>query len=131
MTVHTHLFPETKEVLETLKERGNQVGIISTKYRYRIEECVSQHFAKGFFDVIIGGEDVTASKPDPQGILAALNRLECERNEVLYVGDSTVDAETAERAGVDFVGVLNGVTTRSELEAFPHLKVVPNLMGLL
>jgi phosphoglycolate phosphatase len=131
MTVHTHLFPETKEVLETLKERGNQVGIISTKYRYRIEECVNQHFAKGFFDVIIGGEDVTASKPDPQGILAALNRLECERNEVLYVGDSTVDAETAERAGVDFVGVLNGVTTRSELEAFPHLKVVPNLMGLL
>ena len=47
------------------------------------------------------------------------------------MGDSTVDAETAERAGVDFVGVLNGVTTRSELEAYPHLKVAPNLMGLL
>jgi phosphoglycolate phosphatase len=131
MTAHTHLFPETKEVLETLKERGNQVGIISTKYRFRIEEFVNQHFEKGFFDIIIGGEDVTANKPDPQGIFTAVERLGCQKEEVLYIGDSTVDAETAERAGVDFVGVLNGVTPCRKLEAYPHLKIVTDLTGVL
>ena len=131
MTAHTHLFPETKEVLETLKERGNRIGIISTKYRYRIEEFVNLHFDIGFFDVIIGGEDVTASKPDPQGIFTAVERLGCTKEDVLYIGDSIVDAETAERAGIDFVGVLNGVTTRQKLEMYPHLRIASDLTGLL
>lgn len=46
MTANTKFFPETVAVLKALKKRGAQIGIISTKYRYRIHEMVDQHFPK-------------------------------------------------------------------------------------
>lgn len=127
MTPNTVLFPETVAVLQTLKKRGAKIGIISTKFRYRIREMLDQHFAEDFFDVIIGGEDVKHAKPHPQGLKKALRRLHRTRKETLYIGDSTVDAETALRAKVDFVGVLNGMTTREELAAYPHRQILDSL----
>lgn len=88
---------------------------------------VDQHFPKDFFDIIIGGEDVKQAKPDPQGIKKALRRLHRRKSETLYIGDSTVDAETAQAAKVDFVGVLNGMTTREELMVYPHRQILDNL----
>lgn len=127
MTVNTFFFPETVTVLKTLKSQGAQIGIISTKFRFRIREMVDQHFPKDFFDIIIGGEDVKQAKPDPQGIKKALRRLHRRKCETLYIGDSTVDAETAQAAKVDFVGVLNGMTTREELMVYPHRQILDNL----
>ena len=127
MTVNTFFFPETVTVLKTLKSKGAQIGIISTKFRFRIREMVDQHFPKDFFDIIIGGEDVKQAKPDPQGIKKALRRLHRRKSETLYIGDSTVDAETAQAAKVDFVGVLNGMTTREELMVYPHRQILDNL----
>lgn len=127
MTVNTFFFPETVTVLKTLKSQGVQIGIISTKFRFRIREMVDQHFPKDFFDIIIGGEDVKQAKPDPQGIKKALRRLHRRKSETLYIGDSTVDAETAQAAKVDFVGVLNGMTTREELMVYPHRQILDNL----
>lgn len=127
MTVNTFFFPETVTVLKTLKSQGAQIGIISTKFRFRIREMVDQHFPKVFFDIIIGGEDVKQTKPDPQGIKKALRRLHRRKSETLYIGDSTVDAETAQAAKVDFVGVLNGMTTREELMVYPHRQILDNL----
>ncbi len=114
-------------MLKTLKSQGAQIGIISTKFRFRIREMVDQHFPKDFFDIIIGGEDVKQAKPDPQGIKKALRRLHRRKSETLYIGDSTVDAETAQAAKVDFVGVLNGMTTREELMVYPHRQILDNL----
>ena len=127
MTVNTFFFPETLTVLKTLKSQGAQIGIISTKFRFRIREMVDQHFPKDFFDIIIGGEDVKQAKPDPQGIKKALRQLHRRKSETLYIGDSTVDAETAQAAKVDFVGVLNGMTTREELIVYPHRQILDNL----
>ena len=127
MTVNTFFFPETVTVLKTLKSQGAPIGIISTKFRFRIREMVDQHFPKDFFDIIIGGEDVKQAKPDPQSIKKALRRLHRRKSETLYIGDSTVDAETAQAAKVDFVGVLNGMTTREELMVYPHRQILDNL----
>ena len=101
MTANTRLFPETAEVLAKLKAQGAKIGIISTKYRYRIME------------------------------LLALEKLQAEKTSTLYIGDSTVDAETARAAGTDFVGVLHGTTTREELAAYPHVDVMKDLTKLL
>lgn len=127
VNANTVLFPETIHVLQELKAQGAKIGIVSTKYRYRIEELVEKYFPKGFFDIIIGGEDVKKMKPSPQGILKALKKLRRNRKETLYIGDSTVDAQAAFHAKVDFVGVLNGMTTREELESYPHRRILENL----
>jgi len=127
MNDNTVLFPETVSVLTKLKEQGAKLAIISTKYRYRIQAVIDKHFPKGFIDVIIGGEDVKAAKPDPQGVKAALKKLKATKELALYVGDSTVDAETARNAGIDFCGVLNGLTTYDELAAYPNRQILPDL----
>ena len=131
MTANTILFPETEEVLRALKANGARIGIISTKYRYRIMELMGKIFPEGFIDIIVGGEDVKEAKPSPEGLLQAASRLNCPKEQILYLGDSTVDAETAQNAGVDFAGILHGMTTREELAAYPHTAIFPDLLPLI
>ena len=131
MTANTVLYLETKSVLTALKDADALIGIISTKFRYRIEELLSQHFPPHFCHLIVGGEDVKTPKPSPEGLLLAIRELHSTRAETLYIGDSTVDAETARAAGVDFAGVTHGVTTAQELARYPHVKIMPTLEGLL
>lgn len=131
MTVNTVLFLETKSVLIALKDAGANIGIISTKFRYRIQELLNQHFPSDFLDIIIGGEDVKAAKPSPEGLLLAIKQLRVNKAETLYIGDSTVDAETARAAGVDFAGITHGVTTAQELRQYPHKRIMSTLEELL
>ena len=131
MTANTRLFPETREVLQQLKQQGARIAILSTKYRYRIEELAARDFPAGFFDLIVGGEDVKQMKPDPEGLFLAMERLGVTPAETLYLGDSVVDALTAQAASVPFAGILHGVTTRQELAAYPHTAIYNDLYGLL
>ncbi|WP_294608331.1 HAD-IA family hydrolase [uncultured Bacteroides sp.] len=131
MTINTVLFLETKSVLLALKDAGAFIGIISTKYRFRIKELLDQHFPSNFFNIIVGGEDVKAAKPSPEGLLFAIKQLHATKAETLYIGDSTVDAATAKAAGVDFAGVTHGVTTAEELSKYPHWKIMSSLEELL
>ena len=131
MTVNTVLFLETKSVLTALKDGGAQLGIISTKYRFRIKELLDRHFPEGFIDIIVGGEDVKEAKPSPEGLLLAIRQLHTTKAETLYIGDSTIDAEAAQAAGIDFAGVTHGVTTAKELSKYPHLKIMSSLEELL
>ena len=86
---------------------------------------------KDFLDIVVGGEDVKAPKPSPEGVKFALEHLGSSPEETLYIGDSTVDAETAQNAGVDFAGVLNGMTTAEELRVYPHKIIMQNLGELV
>lgn len=131
MTDNTVLFPETAEVLETLKENGVKLGIVSTKYRYRIKEVLDREFEGELIDVIVGGEDVTTHKPSPEGLLLAIEKLNSKPDNCLYIGDSTIDADTAQVAGVDFYGVLNGATTKEELSKYPNIMIAKDLNSLL
>lgn len=131
MTINTVLFLETKSVLLALKDAGAFIGIISTKYRFRIKELLDQHFPGNFFNIIVGGEDVKAAKPSPEGLLFAIKELHVTKAETLYIGDSTVDAATAKAAGVSFAGVTHGVTTAEELSKYPHWKIMSSLEELL
>ena len=131
MTANTRLFPETAEVLTRLKAQGAKIGIISTKYRYRIMELLGHALPQGTIDLIVGGEDVQTPKPSPEGVFIALKKLHTEKASTLYIGDSIVDAETAQAAGTDFAGVLHGTTTREELAAYPHTDIMNDLTALL
>ncbi len=74
-------------------------------------------------DLIVGAEDVQIEKPNPEGLLLAVEQLGIRKEEVLYVGDSLVDAQTAQNAGISFAGVLTGTTTRGEFEDYPNLYI--------
>ena len=121
------LVSEVTDVLQALKQQGSKIGVISTKYRYRIMEFVNRHFPAGFFDIVVGGEDVSKAKPSPEGVWYAMKQLNSDTRDCLYVGDSVIDAQTAQAAALDFVGVLHGTTTREELLAYPHIAIIDDL----
>lgn len=130
MNANTLLFPDTLSTLKELKKRGARIGIISTKYRFRILDYLNNYLPADFFDIVVGGEDVKAAKPSAEGVQFALEHLKSTPEETLYIGDSTVDAETARNAGVDFAGVLNGITTADELRSYPHRIIMNSLSEL-
>lgn len=130
MNPNTFLFPDTIRALQKLKAQGMKLGIISTKYRYRIQSFLDEKAPYDWFSIIVGGEDVSSHKPNPEGLLYAIDKLGVSPEAVIYVGDSIVDAETAQAAGVTFVGVTHGVTTADELSQYPHLRIINTLEDL-
>lgn len=130
MSINTRLFADTLPTLHKLKKQGVRIGIISTKYRSRILEFLKIHLPKDWFDIIIGGEDVSRHKPSPEGLLLAIRKLNATPEETLYIGDSTVDAETAAAAGISFIGVTSGMTRHGELARYPHVKIISRLREL-
>lgn len=131
MVANTRLYPGVSQGLEALKEKGCKVGIVTTKFHYRIEQILAKFGAEKLVDVIVGGEDVKEPKPSPEGLLLAAERLEAEKEQILYVGDSLVDAETAQRAKIAFAGVLTGTTTEEEFAEFPRVCVAKSAAELL
>ena len=123
----TTLFPGIAETLSQLRASGYRLGIVSTKYRYRIETILAHHGAHGLVDVIVGGEDVRQHKPAPEPLLRALAKLQVTAAETIYCGDHPVDAEAAEAAEVPFVAVLSGPSQAVEFDRLPRIAIVKSV----
>lgn len=129
MVAKTVLLPSMAATIRRLKRQGMALGIVSTKFRYRIEATLQRENMLDLFDVIVGGEDVSSHKPDPESLILAMAKLHVSRG-ILYVGDSVTDAEAAGRAGVPFVAVLSGVTPREAFRPYDPVAVLSNLSQL-
>ena len=101
------------ELLQTLKEEGHTLAVASNKYQAATEKIVA-HFFPGVFDVVLGERENVARKPDPQIVWDIVECLE-DASEMLYVGDSLVDAETAKAAKIPFVACTWGFCTEEQL----------------
>ena len=123
MVENTCLYEHTLSLLSKLRDAGIKTAIVTTKFHYRIDAILSRFNANHLIDIIVGGEDVSHAKPDPEGLCLAIHKLEVSPANVLYVGDSMVDAKTALNAGVDFAAVLTGTTTGEEFEVMPHVMI--------
>ena len=132
----TNLFEFVPDLVDTLARHGIALGIVSTKFRRRIEAVLARDNLAGRFEPIVGGEDVEALKPDPTGLLRAAATLRVGVERCLYVGDSVTDAETARRAGVPFAAVLSGVTERHAFATYEPVMILdsagelPGALGL-
>lgn len=116
MVENTELYDDTKEILQKLKKEGYKISIVTTKFRYRIEKILNKFNSSDLVDLIVGADDVKVEKPNPEGLLWVIDNWHLEKDNVLYVGDSLVDAKTAENAQVNFAGVLTGTTTADEFK---------------
>jgi len=120
MVDSAELYPGVKEMLVSLREQGYRIGIVTTKFAYRVRNIMKKFDAEDLFDIFIGVGDVTKVKPDPEGLLLAVEKLGVKTEDALYVGDSYVDAMAAEATGMKFAGVLTGNTTWEEFEKYPR-----------
>ena len=87
------------EMLASLRARCAGVGIVTGKSR-RGFEITAARIELGPFDAIVVDDDVAAAKPEPEGILLALDALGAEPDDAVYVGDTVGDMRAARAAGV-------------------------------
>lgn len=130
MTGSSDLYPDAREILEYLKQEGVKVAVVTTKFDYRIEGILEKCHAQEYVEMIVGGNNVANPKPDPEGTLLVLQKWNLAKGEVLYVGDSLVDAKTAKSAGVPFAGVTTGTTTAQDFKEYDCVGVFENLSEL-
>ncbi len=124
-TDFTFPFEGIVEALYTLQRMGLKIGVASNKYQQATQHLMECYFPEIEFAAVIGQRDGVATKPDPGIVYEIMNAAGVvDKEEVLYVGDSGVDMETAKNAGVDAVGVTWGCRTREELESYGPLAVV-------
>ena len=122
------LYDTVPDVIRRLKEREFLLGIVSTKFHYRIEAILKRYGLFDAFNVIVGGEDVMQQKPDPAALQLALQTLgNIDPASAFYVGDSTIDAEAAKRAHMPFVAILSGTTQREDFNSYSPDAVCENL----
>ena len=130
MVEKTILFPGTEALLSALKEKGIPAGIVSTKTGSIIRDIFAFRQLSHLLCLVVGGEHVTRPKPDPQGLQGALAELGLGPEEVLFCGDTVIDARTAQAAGTPFCAVLNGTTPASAFADYPHVHIAPDLNDL-
>ena len=123
----TPLFPGALELLQALGEAGVPVGVVSTKHGGTLRGVLEHDGALPLLALALGSDDVHTPKPDPEGILTALQRLGVSPAEALYCGDTVIDAEAAQRAGTAFCAVLNGTTPASAFDGWPTAHIAPDL----
>lgn len=111
---YTRPYDGMPEVLKQLKAQGHQLAVASNKYQAATEKIVN-HFFPDLFDVILGEREGVELKPNPQIVLDILSTLNIKHSTLLYLGDSLVDFETAENAGVPFVACSWGFVKREQL----------------
>ncbi|MCC8071660.1 MAG: HAD family hydrolase [Bacteroidales bacterium] len=116
LTDFTEPYPGIKSLLIDLRSEGIQVAVASNKYQSAVEELIHHFFGDIDWAAIEGQRDDYPVKPDPSIVFRILGECPTPKAEVLYVGDSGVDMETARRACVDSVGVTWGFRPIKELQ---------------
>ena len=90
------LFPDTTPTLEKLRKLGVKMGIVTNTSMKAVNMVFRLHGLKGYFDAVVTRETVKKLKPDPEGILLAVNKLGA--TSFFVVGDHVRDALAANSA---------------------------------
>lgn len=109
-------YPGIPELLEELTARGVSLAVTSNKYQEAVTKIIAHYFPDANFKAILGNTEGMPRKPDPSIVFKALSMCPTPKSDVLYVGDSGVDMETARRACVESVGVSWGFRPILELK---------------
>ena len=113
---HTRPYEGIMELLATLREKGYAVAIVSNKIDFAVKELSKLYF-QGIVPVAIGEKEGIRRKPAPDTVFEALKELGRTKEEAVYVGDSDVDIETAQNAGMPCISVLWGFRDKAFLKA--------------
>ena len=95
------LFPETRQVLETLRAKGLKLGVISN-FDSRLYSVLDDLRIRSFFDAVTICSEIGYAKPQPEIFRAAILALGVPSNRILFTGDSLVDDyQAGQSAGLE------------------------------
>jgi phosphoglycolate phosphatase len=103
------VYPEVPELLRRLRKRGVKVAIVTRNCRAAVDRILAENPL--VYDVLLTRDEVTAVKPDPGHLLAALRLLGVEPQRALMVGDHPMDVEVGRAVGARTAAALTGAGT--------------------
>lgn len=124
-------FDGVSETMRLLKAAGMKMAIVSTKRTEMIMKGLELLDVKGVFDEVIAMDDVTRTKPDPEPILLALERLGATADEALMIGDNYHDIVGGKNAGVRTAGVAWSAKGEAFLQTFNPDYMLQHISELL
>lgn len=107
------------QLLAELKGRGVRMSVVSNKMDSATKPLVKSFFGE-FIDVAIGEceSEGIKRKPAPDMVFKAIREMGVKAEDCVYIGDSDVDLQTAENAGLPCISVLWGFRDKNFLSAF-------------
>lgn len=117
---HTKPFPQVPELLHTLWVNHIQTAILSNKEDFFTKEIVAILLSDCHFNVVQGSTPQIPAKPDPTGAKTIAATLHIDPSQFLYLGDSSIDIETATNVGMQPVWAMWGYGNKQ----FPMHKVI-------
>lgn len=127
MLGNTVVFSGVKEVIHTLKSNGMLIAIVTNKFSEDVFDVLRRERIENLVDFVVGGDMVSAPKPSPESLISVLDKFHVKKEEAVYIGDHEVDAIAAQRAGIDYIGVLTGMSSGDQLCKYNNLGIVSKL----
>ncbi|NPA98466.1 MAG: HAD family hydrolase [Crenarchaeota archaeon] len=115
------LYPGVKETLEYLRKKGYRVGLVTSSHEDRTTAFLEYFGIKDYFDVIQCYEEGAPAKPDPYLLLRALEKLDLEPSQAVYVGDALVDCLAAKNISMKFILVQRPWSPRNHGKCKPDI----------
>lgn len=109
------LFPGVSDTLASLDKMGIKMSIASSRQSQSLIYFLESMGVSKYFPYVLGSDNVTKHKPDPEPVLKTLRELDYSPSEVIVVGDMPVDVAMAHGADVRAIAVTFGNATREEL----------------
>lgn len=116
-TVHTKPYPGISSLLDALEKKNIKFAVLTNKPNAVSQKIVEELFPDRHFELVVGQKEGLARKPDPSGALLISKTLRIKPEDIVYLGDSGVDMQTAKSAGMLPVGVLWGFRDFDELKS--------------
>jgi pyrophosphatase PpaX len=110
-------YPGALDTVRSLKAAGARLGIVTSKNLHGLRKGLTLCGFDGLFDVLVTSDDPLQSKPSPEPILSALDRMGADSRDALVVGDSPHDIAAGRDAGAATAACLWGPFTREQLAA--------------
>lgn len=121
----TNPYDRIPELLDSLKEKGVKIAVLSNKPDNVCGDVVRLFFGDRF-DAVYGQKDGIPVKPAPDGALMICDELSEKPCDTIFIGDTYVDITTGKNAGMKTIGVLWGFRDEAELSAAGADYIVAN-----
>ncbi|CAM4496321.1 pyrophosphatase PpaX [Paenibacillus typhae] len=124
-------FPHVNETMDELLRRGIKLGIVTTKIRPTTLRALEMFDLLKYMETIVTVNDVEHPKPHPEPVLTALRNLNADPQRTLMVGDSAVDIQSAQAAGVRVAGVSWSLKGEETLRKYHPDYIIQDMTDLL
>jgi HAD superfamily hydrolase (TIGR01509 family) len=111
------LYDDALETVRVLADAGVRIAVASSSRREQVVAVLERGDLTGLVQAVVGQQDVSAHKPDPEPYLTAARLLEVDPTRCAAVEDTPVGVAAAVAAGMFTVGILRRSTDPSELGA--------------